>query len=141
MQHYVSSSYFEVMFAAPPIVGLSGRFTNVSGLGMEFEYDTYTEGGTNFPRYFFKNSVPQTLTLHQGTVTMVDLFSNWIASVNVGMGISLNGVIVLKDHTGMSKRSWIVMEAFPLKYIGPTLDSMKSELAVSTIELRHNGCF
>ena len=44
MSDYVANTYFEVMFGAPAL-GLSGRFTSVSGLAMEFEYETVNEGG------------------------------------------------------------------------------------------------
>ena len=141
MPDYVPTSYFEVTFNdTSSITGLSGQFTSVSGLGIEFEYETYTEGGSNYPRHFFKSVVPQTLVLEQGTVTTTDSFSAWIAEINSGMATPLNGTITLKNHAGEAKRSWVVQEALPVKYIGPSLNSMQSELAVSRIELRHNGC-
>ena len=139
MADYVPTSYFEVLFGSQ-IAGLSGQFTQISGLGMEFEYETYTEGGSNYPRYFLKNIVPQILRLQQGTVTTVDAFSIWLAGINSGMSLPLSGVIMLKDHTGELKRIWEVLGAYPVKYLGPTLNSLTSELAVSVIELKHNGC-
>ena len=140
MGDYVPTAYFDVLFGGE-VIGLSGKFTSISGLGVEFDYETYIEGGSNYPRYFMKNIVPQTLILEQGTVTTVDTFSAWILKVNSGMNLTLNGVITLKDHTGDKKRSWIVHSAFPLRYVGPSLNSLTSELAISRIELRHNGCF
>jgi len=140
MGDYVPTAYFDVVFDGG-IIGLSGKFTSVSGLGVEFDYEVYNEGGTNYPLYFMKGVVPQTLVLEQGTVTTADAFAFWIGNVNTGMNLTLNGVITLKDHTGDKKRSWMVQSAYPLKYVGPTLNSLTSELAVSRIELRHNGCF
>jgi phage tail-like protein len=119
---------------------MSGQFTNVSGIGMEFEYETYNEGGSNYPRYFFKNAVPQTLVLQQGTVTTIDAFAAWMNTVNLGVSAFLNGVVALKDHTGMIRRNWTIQGAFPVKYIGPELNSLHSSLAVSRIELQYNGC-
>jgi phage tail-like protein len=139
MSDYVPTAFFDVQFGSA-ITGLSGQFISVSGLGVEFDYDVYVEGGSNYPRYFFKNVVPQVLTLEQGTVTTTDAFAEWLAKVNSGVALTLDGVITLKDHAGQSMRSWAVAGAFPLKYIGPSLNSMASELAVSRIELRHNGC-
>ena len=137
---YVPTVFFDVVFAGG-FIGMSGLFTSVSGLNMEFQYETYTEGGSNYPRHFFKQAAPQTLVLEQGTVTTVDTFSAWIMGINAGMAAVLNGVIILKDHTGEHKRVWTVVGAFPVKYVGPSLDSMRSNLAVSRIELLHNGCF
>lgn len=136
---YVPNTYFEVTFG-PPALGMSGYFTSVSGLSMEFEYETYTEGGCPYPRYFFKNIVPQTLVLEQGTVTTVDGFAAWMHMLNQGMRLPVNGVITLKDHTGIPKRSWIINDAMVVKYIGPSLNSTQPELAVTRIELQYNGC-
>lgn len=136
---YVPNTYFEVMFG-PPALGMSGYFTSVSGLAMEFEYETYTEGGVPYPRQFFKNIVPQTLVLEQGTVTTVDGFAAWLHMLNQGMRMPINGVILLKDQTGAPKRNWMIMDALVSKYIGPSLNSMQPELAVTRIEMTYNGC-
>ena len=136
---YVPNTYFEVSFGAPAL-GMSGYFTSVSGLSIEFEYETYSEGGVPYPRYFFKNVVPQTLVLEQGTVTSVDGFAAWVHMLNQGMRMPINGMIYLKDHTGALKRSWMVNDAMVVKYVGPSLNAMQPELAVSRIELQHNGC-
>ena len=139
MADFVPTPYFEVVFGGIG-PGMSGQFTSVSGLTMEYEYETYLEGGSNYPRQFFKNAVPQKLILEQGTVTTVDSFAEWMHMVNLGITAVLNGVVLLKDHTGAVKRQWTVMGAFLVKYVGPELNSLKSELAVSRIELLHNGC-
>lgn len=136
---YVPSAFFEVTFGGADL-GMSGQFTSVSGLDMEYEYESYLEGGSNYPRQFFKNAVPQTLVLEQGTVTTVDEFAKWMSTVNRGIATALNGVVTLKDNTGASKRSWTILGAFLVKYVGPNLDSLKSNLAVSRIEMLHNGC-
>lgn len=135
----VPNTYFEVAFGVPS-VGMSGYFTSVTGLGMEFEYETYNEGGVPYPRSFFKNVVPQTLVLEQGTVTTVDGFATWVGMMNAGRRMPLNGLVFLKDHTGATKRTWLIENAMVVKYIGPSLNSMQPELAVSRIEISHNGC-
>ncbi len=136
---YVPNTYFEVIFGAPGL-GMSGHFTSVSGLSMEFEYETYSEGGSMFPRHFIKNIVPQTLVLEQGTVTTVDGFAAWMHSMNLGMRLPINGIISLKDHQGNTRRTWMISDALLSKYVGPTLNSTQPELAVSRIELQYNGC-
>ena len=50
---FISGAYFEVaLFGAG--VGLMGNFLSVTGLDMEFEYEVYCEGGSRYPRYFYK---------------------------------------------------------------------------------------
>jgi phage tail-like protein len=141
MSDYVPTSYFEVIF---PVVGagagMTGKFLSVSGLGMQFEYETYSEGGRNYPRRFFKGVVPQTLILEQGTVTTFDAFAMWVNLINLGSTMTIDGFILLKDHTGETKREWTIVGAMVSKYMGPSLNSMRSELAVSRIEMIYNGC-
>jgi phage tail-like protein len=136
---FAPSSFFEVYFSGAGI-GMAGEFTSVSGLGMEFEYETYNEGGRNYPRSFFKGVVPQTLVLEQGTVTTVDAFSLWMTEINAGIMRPLDGIVLLKDHNGDIMREWTIIDAMLTKYIGPSLDSARAELAVNRIEFRYNGC-
>lgn len=62
---YLSGAYFEVFLAGPGAV-LTGRFTSVSGLGMELEYEVYNEGGLNYPRYFSRRSSPRCSPCRRG---------------------------------------------------------------------------
>jgi phage tail-like protein len=140
MYGFVPSAFFNVIFDGLGI-GMSGEFTSVSGLGVEFEWETYSEGGRNYPRRFFKGIVPQTLVLQQGTVTSYDEFSMWMSEINLGITRTLDGLVSLCDHTGKVMRVWTVVGAMPTKYVGPSLNSLQSELAVTSIEFIYNGCF
>ena len=137
---YLSGAYFEVMLIGTGAV-LEGKFTSVSGLDMEVDYEVYTEGGSNYPRFFFKNTKPQTLVLEQGVVTTVDSVSLLMAMVNQGMSIPLAGTIILRDSFGEAQREWSVVGAHLQKYVGPQLNSNQASVAVSRIELIHNGCY
>ena len=137
---YLSGSFFEVMLAGPGAL-LSGRFTAVSGLNMEVEYEVYNEGGLNYPRFFFKQNQPQTLVLEQGVVTTVDSVSLLMAMCASGMSIPLAGTVILMDSFGMPQRTWTIVGAYLQKYVGPDLNSNQPALAVSRIELIYNGCY
>ena len=136
----LSGAYFDVMLIGTGAV-LSGGFLSGSGLDMEVDYEVYTEGGSNYPRFFFKNTKPQTLVLEQGVVTTVDSVSLLMAMVNQGMSIPLAGTIILRDSFGEAQREWSVVGAHLQKYVGPQLNSNQASVAVSRIELIHNGCF
>ena len=139
MEDFASGAFFDVLLGGNPL-GMSGRFTSVSGLGMQFEYDTVMEGGSMYPRYFFKNAVPQTLVLEQGTVTTVDTFSLWVDLVNSGVDVPLAGTITLCSHEGRPMRTWVIAGAHIVRYVGPSLDSNQAQLAVNRIELLYGGC-
>lgn len=139
MTDYVSGAFFDVVLSAAP-AGMSGMFSSVTGLNMEFEYEVINEGGSNYPRYFMKNAVPQTLVLEQGTVTTVDSLALLVHMVNAGMSMPVEGVIMLRDYTGKVMRTWNIAGAHLTKYIGPTLDSNQPAVAVTRIEFMYGGC-
>lgn len=136
----LSGAYFEVMLVGAGAV-LSGGFGAVSGLDMEVDYEVYHEGGSLYPRYFFKGVKPQVLVLEQGVVTDVDSVSLLMAMVNQGMSVPLAGTIMLKDSFGNTQRVWNVVGAHLRKVSGPQLNSDQPGLAVTRIELMHNGVF
>lgn len=135
----LSGSYFDVLLIGTGAV-LAGGFASVSGLDMEADYEIYTEGGSNYPRYFFKNVKPQHLVLERGVVTTVDSVSLLMGMVNQGMSIPLAGTIILRDSFGTPQREWTIVGAHLQKYVGPQLNSNQASVAVSRIELIHNGC-
>ncbi|MGI6192778.1 MAG: phage tail protein [Christensenellales bacterium] len=135
----LSGAYFDVYLAGVGAL-LMGNFVSVSGLDMEFEYETYCEGGSSYPRFFFKQAKPQMLVLEQGTVTSVDSVSLLVNMVNLGMSIPLAGTVILRDSFGAIMRVWNIAGAHLVRYVGPRLDSNQPSLAVSRIELMYNGC-
>lgn len=136
---YMAGTYFEVALLGVGAV-LTGKFTSVSGLDMEVEYEIYNEGGLNYPRFFFKQNKPQVLVLEQGVVTSVDSVSLLMQMCNLGMSIPLAGTVILKDSFGTPQRTWSIVGAYLQKYVGPSLNSNQAALAVSRIELIYNGC-
>ena len=136
---FLSGAYFEVYLAGPGGV-LAGHFLGVSGLDMEFEYEVYCEGGSSYPRFFYKNAKPQMLVLEQGTMTLVDSASTLANAVNLGSSMPMAGTIMLKDSFGDTQRVWNIAGAHLVRYVGPKLDSNQPNLAVSRIELMYNGC-
>ena len=137
---YLSGSYFEVALIGPG-AAIAGRFTAVSGLNMEVEYEVYNEGGLNYPRFFFKENKPQVLVLEQGVVTTLDSVSLLMAMCASGMSIPLAGTVILMDSFGVPQRTWTIVGAYLQKYVGPELNSNQPALAVSRIELIYNGCY
>ena len=135
----LSGSYFDVLLIGPGAV-LAGGFASASGMDMEADYEIYTEGGSSYPRFFFKNVKPQHLVLEQGVVTTVDSVSLLMGMVNQGMSIPLAGTIILRDSFGTPQREWTIVGAHLQKYVGPQLNSNQASVAVSRIELIHNGC-
>ncbi|MBQ9458298.1 MAG: phage tail protein [Oscillospiraceae bacterium] len=137
---FLSGAYFDVALTGAG-TAIAGRFTSVSGLGMEVEYEVYNEGGLNYPRFFLKESKPQVLVLEEGVVTTVDSVSQLMLKCSTGMSIPLAGTVILKDSFGTPQREWTIEGAYLQKYVGPDLNSNQPALAVSRIELIYNGCY
>ena len=130
--------YFDVSLGVD-LLGLNGHFSQVSGLGREVDYETYIEGGTEVPHYFYRQVAPQTLVLERGLVTGVDQFALWMDALQFGSMIRLAGTITLMSPQGQTLKTWMITDAYPMKYVGPTLVGAKSAVAVSRIELAYNG--
>ena len=47
--------------------------------------------------------------------------------------------IVLMDDAGTDVLRWVVHNAWPMKYEGPTLNAGSNDIAMETIELAHEG--
>ena len=148
MSEYLSGSYFDVALTGAVGViasllgaGLSGRFLSVSGLNMEVEYEPFREGGSNYTRFFMKETKPQILVLEQGVLTDGSKIALLMQACITGMVVPLEGVITLKDSFGESRRSWLIQDAYLQKYIGPELNGNQPAVAVHRIELIYNGCF
>ncbi len=138
---FLSGAYFDVELSSGE-KSLVGRFTSVSGLGMEVEYETVYEGGLQHPRLFFKGLKPQVLVLEQGVVTdEEDVVADLMQRSAEGASVPLSGTITLRDNLGNPQRSWQFAGAVLQKYAGPELNSNTPALAISRMELLYYGCY
>ena len=123
-----------------------GRFREISGLQIDVEVETYTEGGENG----FVHKLPGRMTwpnlvLKRG-VTAQDVLMNWLQDA-VGDGMTQrNGktkrttaAIVLMSTDGQRMRSWNVVDAIPVRWGGPTLATGSTDAADEELEIAHHG--
>lgn len=140
MSEIAQSSFFKLVLGGNGGLVLTGSFERVSGLGMQFEYESYMEGGSSVPVQFVKAAVSQRLVLECGTDVSYDALSTWMNLISLGTTVKLAGTISLCDQRGDVKRMWVITNAYPVRYVGPELDSNKTSAAVSTLELIYGGC-
>jgi len=113
--------------------------SEVSGLQIEIETETYREGGVNdFVHSFPKGIKYQPLVLKIG-ITDLDFMWGWYKAVRIKGAIRKNITIVLMDSIGEDKRRWIFQGAYPIKWTGPALKADSSTVAFESIELVHQG--
>lgn len=135
--------YFSFMFYVE-IDGINiAQFSEVNGLQIEIEIESYQEGGQNgFVHNFPKGIKYQPLVLKRG-ITNLDGLWDWYKEVRNGQIVRKNVTVrMYKSSQDIPKNatwSWIFQKAYPVKWMGPTLKADSSTIAFESIELVHQG--
>lgn len=118
---------------------VTAHASEVTGLQIETETESYEEGGVNdFVHQLPKRTKYQHITLKRG-ITGRDELWKWYQEVISGDFKRKNGAIVLMDVTGEGKWRWNFEKAYPVKWTGPDLKADSSSIAFEAVELAHNG--
>jgi phage tail-like protein len=128
------------------ITGLiAAGFTEVSGLEREIEVEEYKEGGTDYVHKLPTGIKYPNIVLKTGTGDAA-LLRAWYEAVSkvVGIGhLPLPKIpliyIAVMDDAGEEKMRIMVKSAYPVKWTGPQLNALSSEVAIDTLELAHEG--
>ncbi|HZN01081.1 MAG TPA: phage tail protein [Pyrinomonadaceae bacterium] len=118
-----------------------GGFSDVSGLGMDISYSEYRNGNEKFNTV---RKIPNThkvddVTLKRGLVGKTKLFE-WIKSVADGDHDPTNVTITLLDEARQPVATWVLRNAQPKKWTGPTLAAKGGgEVAMEELHLVHEG--
>jgi phage tail-like protein len=116
-----------------------GGFSEVSGLSIETEVETFREGGANNAEYKFpKGTKYSDLTLKHG-ITDSDILWNWYSDVTNGKIRRRSITIFLLDRLGNENLQWGFSDAYPIKWEGPAFNSSSNAIAIETLVLAHHG--
>ena len=116
----------------------AAAFTSVSGLAAEAEVIEYRElGGPQSIKLPGRIRYPN-VTLRRGLTTSRDLW-NWWQTVRDGTIQRRTVLIALLDDSGQPVLRWTLREAWPAKWELSELDASKTEVAIETLELAHEG--
>jgi phage tail-like protein len=109
-------------------------FKSVTGLKMESEVTEYQEGGvTSFMRKVIGVRKWTNIVLSQG-FTGDNLLWNWRDSPK-----RVNGSIIALDAEMKAVCRWEFKNGYPVKWNGPEYDASKSDLAIESVEIAHEG--
>lgn len=115
------------------------QVSEVTGLTLETETESYEEGGVNdFVHQLPKRTKYQHITLKRGITDKEDMWS-WYQDVVSGKFRRKDGAIVLKSVNNEDKWRWNFVKAYPVKWTGPELKADSNTVAFETIELAHHG--
>lgn len=132
---------FEVVIAG---VGDDNAFQEASGLDMEYELETVSEGGENsFAHKLPKAAKHPNFVVKRGVARKSGGLVGWCKEVFEGgleqpvkpADIDVN----LLDEEGEPAASWSLKRAWPVKWSIGGLDAAKNALAIETIEFSYNG--
>lgn len=132
-----------------------GGFTEVTGLDVQLDIETYQEGGNNYaPLVFRKPAKYSNIVLKRGASLRTDLW-DWHQQVLAGSlpVIRKSGLIIMFDRSrgAISGNSdvdgwlrvplaaWYVERALPEKVEGPSFKATEEAVAFESVTLRHQG--
>jgi phage tail-like protein len=120
--------------------GIIGRFSECSGLSVEYEILEYQEGGQN--NYIHKlrgRAKFPNITLKRG-MTKEDALMKWFKDCS-DKADRKDLTIRLLSPMGKGEpiRTWSFEGAYPVKWTGPNLNAGSNNLATETLEIAHRG--
>lgn len=123
-----------------------GMFSEISGLEVNIEVATYTEGGENG----FVHQLPGRMSwpniLLKRGVTNSDALFDWV-NKTAGTGFADNGnkltrssgAITVIGSNGSRLRTWQLQDAFAVRWSGPRFMAGSSDSLDEELELAHHG--
>lgn len=118
---------------------IAGWFTECSGLTVEREVKAHPEGGVNEFVHQLPGRVKRTsLTLKHGLAGN-ELWDWFQKGAYDGKVERRNISIVFYSSDLTELKRWDLIDVYPAKWNGATLDSAKNETVVETLEFAHTG--
>jgi phage tail-like protein len=115
-------------------------FSEVTGLDVETEVETFREGGVHRHEQQLTGHTkfPSRLVLKRG-MTRDDVLWSWHQDVMKGKVKRRDVSIILQDSAGRDQWTWSFRAATPVKWVGPQFRAAGAEVAIETLELVHRG--
>lgn len=112
-------------------------FHDVSGLESTVDMHTYREGGQNIMEMKLPMMAKTAnLVFKWGLADDLELYT-WHLTIVNGTVDRRNGSVIVLDRQGNDKSRWNFFNAWPAKYVGPTLNAEGNDIAIETLELAH----
>jgi phage tail-like protein len=116
-------------------------FAEASGLDSAIDVTEYREGGDNETmRKLPSKTKYSNITLKFGSTDDHELYDwhrQWIKGDPAAK--RKNGSIILLDRAGQERIRWNFVNAWPVKWTGPSFNAKNNDVAIETFELAHEG--
>ena len=115
-----------------------GRFSECSGLSIEYQMLEYQEGGQNAYTHKLRGPLKhKNLVLKRGVTDDDGLFKWFELAQQLDKRPSLT--VTLMGPGNQRVRSWVFERAFPVRWTGPVLNAGTATLASEELEIAHRG--
>ena len=116
-----------------------GGFAECSGLEMNLQIEEHREGGNNGKVLRFPSRVTwSNIRLRRGVIRSEDLWK-WHFGFVEGKGKRRDGMIVLQNELHDTVRVWRFTRGLPVKWVGPSMNALQSQVAIEELEIAHEG--
>jgi len=121
-------------------LGVDAAFTQISGLGVQLNYNTVRSGGSNNEVFHLPGGVNRgALTLKRGLASFTSPLMRWCLGMASGSKTIEPKTIVImlmdKNPYLPPVMTWMLYNAIPVKWEIDELDSKKSDIVIESIEL------
>lgn len=133
--------YYKVEFnidSQDPLPTDDARFQSVSGLSVEYEYESFKEGGENR----FEHKLPvrtrySDLVLKRGMLVNSGVIK-WFVDAFGNREFSPADIsVILMNEEGDPLRTWNIAHAIPKKWIVSDLNATENSIVIETMELTY----
>ena len=130
--------YFKVVFNGVSLETNDVRFQSVSGLSVEYDYESYKEGGENR----FEHKLPvrtkyADLVLKRGMLVDSAVVKWFLDAFNNRTFKPATITVNLMNEKSEPLRSWNVVDAIPKKWLVSDLNATDNGIVVETMELAY----
>jgi phage tail-like protein len=138
---YSQFNFLVEISGGPGSTDTKAGFQEVSGLGMEVANTEYRNGNENdnAPRKMAGLYKVADVTLKRGVIGDIETLFGWIKSLResgVGKEDNLRTVTIsLQNESHQEVQKWILTNARPIKYTGPSFNGKGSEIAMEELVL------
>jgi phage tail-like protein len=133
-QPFTNTSYYSVEIASTEV----GRFSECSGLSVQYETYSYNEGGLQDFVHEFRGHLKYPHLILKKGITNENKFLDWLLRTEKRED---RGTVTVKllDSQSRVVRTWAFARAVPVRWEGPTLGSNNAGVANEVIEIAHEG--
>ena len=114
------------------------KFQTVSGLGVEYDYESFKEGGENR----FEHKLPvrtkySDMVLKRGMLTDSQVIKWFLAAFRDREFKPADINVILMNEKGEPLRTWKVAHAIPKKWLVSDMNANESSVVIETMELTY----